>query len=103
MRLIHEDDRFLRYVREGYCEADPIRQRSASLIWDPENQNIYLTLRTSLRSIESEGAIEHLDQLTQRSMGIEHWYGGVEDEHSDAKEKRVIIYLRPEVQYAAAE
>lgn len=80
------------------------RTKTATLlIADPENQNIYLTLRTSLRSIEREGAAEHLNLLTQRQMGVDRWYGGVEEEDRDAMERRVIIYLLPVVQYAAAE
>jgi len=59
------------------------------------NENLYISLRCELHEITPDGAIEHLNTLTQRNMGVTQWYGDVEPIDCESKNKRVLVYLRP--------
>lgn len=74
-------------------------KRATVLKIDPENEGNYISIRCSLLRITSEGAIEHLNKLTQRHDGSEKWYGGVVPENEEEKKKCVIVYLKPERLY----
>ena len=66
---------------------------------DPESEENYISLRCSLVKVEPEGAIERLNNLTQRHMGKETWYGEVVPDNDVEKEKEVTVYLKPEKIY----
>lgn len=66
---------------------------------DPTNEDHYITLRCSLVRVESDGAIEYLNKLTQRHYGKEKWYGDVVPDDDEEKKKEVVVYLIPEKLY----
>lgn len=66
---------------------------------DPSNEDIYISIRCSLVKVESEGAIDLLDKLTQRHLGKEKWYGDVVPDNEEEKRKEVVVYLKPEKIY----
>lgn len=69
------------------------------LIADPDDTDIYLTLRMRHVLTSAEGAVEHLDLLTRRAMGVAHWYGDVEPADAPGRDRRVILYFEPYRQY----
>lgn len=66
---------------------------------DPENEDHYISLRCSLVRVESDGAVEHLDKLTQRHYGKQHWYGDVVSSDDEEQANEVVVYLKPEKVY----
>ena len=77
-----------------------IKNKKATVLKaDPENEDNYISLRCSLVRVESEGAIEYLDKLTQRHYGKEKWYGDVVPDDEEEKKKEVVVYLKPEKIY----
>ena len=66
---------------------------------DPENEDIYISIRCSLVRVDSDGAIAHLDKLTHRHSGKEKWYGDVVPENETEKENRVVVYIKPDKVY----
>ena len=77
-------------------ERSIVREAKATLLKaHPGNENLYISVRCQLQRIDSEGAIDHLNTITQRNMGVANWYGDVEPEDAPSKLKRVIIYLKP--------
>ncbi len=69
--------------------------KATVLMMDPSNEDFYISLRCQLHEVTSEGAIEHLDSITQRNMNVQHWYGDVEPENSERKDRTVLVYLKP--------
>lgn len=77
-----------------------LRNKKATVLKvDPEDEDKYISIRCSLDRVESEGAIEHLDKLTQRNLGNEKWYGEVVPDNDEEKAKCVVVYLKPEKIY----
>ena len=70
-------------------------EKASILVMHRTNENIYISLRCELVRIIQNGAIEHLNKITQRNVNIGEWYGGMEPVDSPSKEKRAIAYLRP--------
>lgn len=61
------------------------------LVLDPEDPYRYVSVQGRVAEITQEGAVEHIDELTQRYMGV--------DEYPNKGEEmgpRVIIKVRPE-------
>ncbi|MFT5482378.1 MAG: hypothetical protein ACI9GW_001028 [Halieaceae bacterium] len=74
-----------------------LRSKKATILKvDPEDEDNYISIRCSLLRVETEGAIEYLDKLTQRHMGKEKWYGEVIPDNDEEKENEVVVYLKPE-------
>lgn len=77
-----------------------VRNNKATVVKsDPDNEDKYISLRCSLLRVDSEGAIEHLDKLTQRHYGKKYWYGDVVPDNDEEKQEEVVVYLRPEKIY----
>ncbi len=72
------------------------REKKATLLVShSSNENLYISIRCELHKITKEGALEHIDLITQRNMNAERWFGDVEPEDSDDKVKTVVVYLKP--------
>ncbi|MFV8819804.1 pyridoxamine 5'-phosphate oxidase family protein [Haliea sp. E17] len=69
--------------------------RATILLYDPQDSDVYITLRCELDRITRDSAIDHLDMLTRRNMNVDKWYGVVEPENAELEARRVVIYLRP--------
>ena len=59
------------------------------------NENLYISIRCELHKVTKQGALEHVDMLTQRNMNALHWFGDVVSDDDSAKERTVIVYLKP--------
>ena len=72
------------------------RERKATLLVSHgSNENLYISVRCELHEITPDGAIDHLNRMTQRNMGVSKWYGDVEPEEFASKDKSVVVYLKP--------
>ena len=92
------DGKFLKLnMLSGSPKEASIRRegRATILVSHRTNENLYISIRCELESIESEGALAHLDKITQRNMGVRSWYGEVEPADSESMSRRVIVYLKP--------
>ncbi|WP_317930220.1 hypothetical protein [Halioxenophilus sp. WMMB6] len=69
--------------------------RATLLMADPADDNLYISLRCRLHKIERDHAIDHLNQITQRNMGVASWYGEVESADCPSQQRRVVVYLKP--------
>ena len=77
-----------------------VRNEKATVLKvDPDDEDKYISIRCSLIRVESDGAIEHLDKLTQRHLGFKNWYGEVVPDNDEEKKYCVIAYLKPENVY----
>lgn len=77
-----------------------IRNQKATLLKvDPDDEDIYISIRCSLISVEARDAIAHLDKLTKRHMDADSWYGGAMPNNDEEKLKRVVVYLQPNKVY----
>jgi PPOX class probable F420-dependent enzyme len=75
------------YVKLKNIARDP---RVAVTISPPDNPSRYFQVRGRVSSISTEGAVEHIDMLSQRYMGMPYpWYGGRD-------QVRVILTIDPE-------
>ena len=73
--------------------------KATVLKYDPDDERRYISIRCSLAKVESQGAIDFLNKLTQRHYGKEKWYGEVEPDDEEKKLNEVIVYLKPEKVY----
>ena len=72
------------------------REKKATLLVShSSNENLYISIRCELHKVTKDGALEHIDHITQRNMNAERWFGDVEPEDSDDKDKTVVVYLKP--------
>jgi hypothetical protein len=73
-----------------------IRSQKATLLKvDPDDEDIYISIRCSLINVEEHDAIAHLDRLTKRHMDNDNWYGGAMPNNDEEKLRRVVVYLQP--------
>ena len=81
----------------GSPKEASIRHRQAATLLraNSANENQYISLRCELHSVESNGAIDHLNRITLRNLNKPTWYGEVEPADSPTKSRRVVVYLRP--------
>ena len=81
----------------GSAKAQSLNRehRATMLMASPSNENMYISLRCEVEKITGEGAIEHLNMLTERNLGLPRWYGHVEPEDCPSRHRRVIAYLKP--------
>lgn len=70
-------------------------EKATILVYDAKDSDVYISLRCELHKIEKDRAIQHLNALTQRNMGVNQWYGEVEPRNSEQEKRRVVVYLRP--------
>lgn len=84
-------------VMEGSPKLNGIkRERKATvLMTHGGNETLYIAVRCELHDIVSEGAVEHLNMLTQRNMGVQRWYGDVVAENELEEKRTRIVYLKP--------
>ena len=82
---------------EGAPKLTNVRREGLAtlLVFDPSDEDTYISLRCELANISGDGAIAHLDMLTMRNMNLASWYGDVEPADSPDRDKRVIVHLRP--------
>ncbi len=86
----------LNMLRDSPKEQNIRREGKATVLAiDKENEDFYVSVRCKLQEISAEGAVEHLNMLTQRNMGVSKWYGEVEPIDPEAESRRVIVFLRP--------
>ena len=74
-----DGDRILINSVEGFqkirnIERDP---RVAVTISDPDKPSRYFTVRGRVLSVSKDGAVDHIEKLSQRYLGTPYpWYGG---------------------------
>ncbi|MBZ0307973.1 MAG: PPOX class F420-dependent oxidoreductase [Anaerolineae bacterium] len=61
---------------------------------DPANPYRYLDLR-GVATIQDDGALELLDELTMAYMGLPHYFGDVEPAEGQHKYKGVVLKIKP--------
>ena len=83
-RLLVNTERDRRKARNA--ENDP---RVAVSMTDPDNRYRFLSVTGEVTDITTEGAREHIDELTRRYMGKEDYPNPIETE-------RVILRIRPD-------
>lgn len=71
-----------------------VRPVISVLALDPQNSYRYIEVRGTVELIE-EGAVEHMDVLTQLYTGVDKFYGGFADSNRQHTETRVIVKLTP--------
>jgi PPOX class probable F420-dependent enzyme len=59
-------------------------------ILDPEDPYRYISVRGEVVEVTEEGAVEHIDSLAERYMGVSEY-----PHHGDEDGERVIIRIRP--------
>jgi PPOX class probable F420-dependent enzyme len=64
------------------------------LIIDPDDTGRWIEARGTV-DISEDGALEHLDELTQQHTRHEHYYGGIYPVERQAQETRIICRIRP--------
>jgi len=83
-RLLVNTERERRKTRNA--AEDP---RIAVSVTDPDNPYRFLSVTGEVEEITTEGAREHIDELTRRYMGEEEYPNPIESE-------RVILRIRPD-------
>jgi PPOX class probable F420-dependent enzyme len=77
----------LTHVKTKNIQRDP---RVALTITDPKQQHRYFQVRGRVKEIRTEGAAEHIDELSHRYQGRPYpWYGGRD-------QVRVLFVIEPE-------
>jgi PPOX class probable F420-dependent enzyme len=71
--------------------ADP---RATVLAVDPDDSGRWIEIRSDVELID-DGALEHLDRLTEQYTGHSHYYGAVYPDEQRHHENRVIARLHP--------
>lgn len=90
----------LNMVSDTPTESSIRKEETATLlVAHRTNENMYISLGCRLQKITHMEAIQHLNMLTRRNKNLSNWYGDVEAEDAASKEKRVIVYLKPEYVY----
>jgi PPOX class probable F420-dependent enzyme len=72
-------------------QANP---RVSLLIIDPDDTGRWIEARSTV-DISEDGALEHLDELTQQYTRHEHYYGGIYPVERQTQETRIICRIRP--------
>lgn len=89
----HDDDTILVNTAKGRQKernvaANP--QVGLSIV-DPEDPYRYVSVRGTVTSVTTEGAVEHIDALANRYMGVAEY-----PHHGEERGPRVIIRIRPD-------
>ena len=75
------------HLKVRNIERDP---RVAVAVSDPDKPSRYFQVRGRVVDVATEGAVEHIEELSQRYLGAPyHWYGGRD-------QVRVILVIEPE-------
>ena len=75
------------YVKVRNIERDP---RVAVAVSDPGNPSRYFQVRGRVAGVTTEGAVDHIEKLSQRYLGGPYpWFGGRD-------QIRVIVAIEPE-------
>ena len=61
------------------------------LALDPEDPYRYVSVRGTVAEVTEEGAVDHIDQLAQRYMGVDEY-----PNHGEEQGPRVIIRIEPD-------
>lgn len=61
------------------------------LVMDPEDPYRYLSVRGEVETVTEEGAVEHIDSLARRYMGVDEY-----PNHGQEQGPRVRILIRPD-------
>jgi PPOX class probable F420-dependent enzyme len=88
----HDGDDVLVNTAAGRQKERNLRRtpRVGVMVYDPENPYRYLSVLGAVADITTEGAVEHIHDLSMRYTGEE--YGDLDDEAGE----RVIVRVRPE-------
>lgn len=86
--------------RAGVATLSTLGAQGTLLIMDHADSDTYLVLRCVVSRVGKEGAIAHLNRLTNLNMGLDRWYGGAVDDDPAERAERIIIHLQPERIYA---
>ena len=75
------------HVKVGNIARDP---RVAVAVADPNTPSRYVQVRGRVLAVTTEGALDHIEMLAQKYLGVPYpWYGGRD-------QVRVIIVIEPE-------
>jgi PPOX class probable F420-dependent enzyme len=69
--------------------------RVTLLLLDPENPYHWIEIRGQITAVTEDGALEHIDDLTQRYTGLAHFYGGYASAERRHTETRVRYTVTP--------
>ena len=88
----HDGDDVLVNTATGRRKTRNVRRnpRVGVSVLDPDDPYRYLSVRGEVTDLETEGAVEHIHELSRRYTGSD--YGDVEAEAGE----RVILRIRPE-------
>lgn len=89
----HEDDDILVNTAKGRQKERNVRRnpRVGICILDPGDPYRYVSVRGTVYEITTDGAVEHIDALARRYMGVEEY-----PNHGDERGPRVILRIRPD-------
>jgi PPOX class probable F420-dependent enzyme len=75
------------YVKLKNIERDP---RVAVVVSEPDNPSRYFQVRGRVINITTDGAVDHINMLSQKYLGMPYpWYGGRD-------QVRVVIVIAPD-------
>ncbi len=88
-----EGDRLLVNTARGRRKERNVRAnpRVGLSLVDPDDPYRYLSVRGEVEDVTTEGAIEHIDALAGRYMGLEEY-----PHHDEESGERVIVRIRPD-------
>lgn len=74
--------------KERNVERDP---KVGLCVMDPEDPYRYVSVRGEVVEVAEDGAVEHIDRLARRYMGLEEY-----PHHGEESGPRVILRIRPD-------
>jgi PPOX class probable F420-dependent enzyme len=90
-RVDGEDRVLVNTARTRQKERNATRNPLVGLcIMDPDDPYRYVSIRGEVEEVTSEGAVEHIDELARRYMGVEEY-----PHHGEEAGERVIIRIEP--------
>ncbi len=93
----YQDDRFLINTTRGSAKQLTISRsgKATVLVSDPQNHDRYVCLRCELERITVDTDCQQLDRLTFKNMGLQRWYGDVEEADHPEQHARITMALKP--------
>lgn len=64
------------------------------IIIDPKDSGRWISIQGEVE-IETEGALEHLDRVTQKYTEYKHYYGNIYPKEQKERETRIICKIKP--------
>ena len=74
--------------KERNVERDP---KVGVCVMDPDDPYRYVSVRGEVAEVTEDGAVEHIDALARRYMGVEEY-----PNHGEESGARVVIRIRPD-------